>query len=277
VTFPPSPTGKTRTFELYDGLSITVDKRGTRDDAAVLMLHGGAGPRSMAAFAAAMSEHAYVITATHPGYDGTPRPAWADSMADLAEAYLDLIEMLGLRHVVVVGSSYGGWIAAEMALRDTRGRIGGLIMLAGVAVTPEPPLQIADPATLGPVKTSELAFHNPALRPDPAALSDEQKAAAAANLGTTAVYSGADRSDPKLRRRLHRVTVPVLLLAGEQDGIAPPEYVRFLANSFPRATFQSIPRAAHFPHLEQPAAVLAAIGEFVDAEIKPSQRTVDAA
>ena len=136
-----TPVSKTRTFELYDGLSVTVEKRGTRDSAAVLVLHGGAGPRSVAGFSTAMSEHAYVITPTHPGFDGTPRPDWADSIADLAVAYLDLVEELGLEHVVVAGSSFGGWIGAEMALRDTRGRVSGLIMLAGVGIAPEPPLE----------------------------------------------------------------------------------------------------------------------------------------
>jgi pimeloyl-ACP methyl ester carboxylesterase len=263
-----TPASKIRTFDLNDGLSITVEKRGTRDSAAVLMLHGGAGPRSMAGFSAAMSEHAYVITPTHPGFDGTSRPDWADSIADLAVAYLDLIEKLGLQHVVVAGSSFGGWIAAEMALRDTRGRISGLILLAGVGIAPEPPLQIADPAKLGLAKIGELAFHNPALRPNPAALSEEQKAAGAANQRTAAVYAG-DMYDPKLRGRLHRVTAPVLVLAGEQDGVAPLEYERALAGSFPRATFRSIPQAGHFPHIEQPGSVFAAIGEFVNTEIKP--------
>jgi pimeloyl-ACP methyl ester carboxylesterase len=266
-----TPASKTRTFDLYDGLSITIEKRGTRDSSAVLVLHGGAGPRSMAGFSAAMSEHAYVITPTHPGFDGTPRPDWADSIADLAVAYLDLIERLGLRHVVVVGSSFGGWIAAEMALRDIRGRISGLILLAGVGIRPEPPLEIADPAKLGPVRTGELAFHNPALRPDPAALSDEQRAAGAANQRTTAVYAG-DMYDPKLRGRLRLVTTPVLVLAGEQDGIVPLEYERALAGSFPRATFRSIPDAGHFPHIEQPGSVFAAIGDFVSTEIKPDGR-----
>ena len=263
-----TPTSKTRTFELYDGLSVTVEKRGARSASAVLMLHGGAGPRSMAGFAAAMSEHAYVITPTHPGFDGTPRPDWADSVADLAEVYLDLVEKLGLRHVLVVGSSFGGWIAAEMALRDTRGRVSGLIMLAGVGIAPEPPLEIADPAKLGPVRTGELAFHNPALRPNPAAFTEEQRAVGAANLRTAGVYTGV-MYDPKLRGRLHRITVPVLVLAGEQDGIVPLQYQHALAGSFPRATFRSIPQAGHFPHIEQPASVFAAIGEFVSTEIKP--------
>ena len=262
-------TASTRTIDLRDGLAITVDEYGdTKDGTGALILHGGAGPQSVAGLAATLSEHGYVVVPTHPGFDGTPRPQWADSVADLAFAYLDLIERLGLTRVMVFGSSFGGWISAEMGLFDNRQRISALVLLGAVGIAPEPPLEIADPARLGPVKTGELAFFKPELRPDPAALSEQQKAVTAANQRTQAIYAGGNH-DPKLRGRLHRVTVPVLVLAGEHDGIVPLEYERTLAGSFSRATFRQVPEAGHFPHIEQPGIVLGAIGEFVDSEIKP--------
>ena len=261
----------TRTIELPRGLSLTIDEYGENNEGtAVLMLHGGAGPRSMAGFAAGMSEHAYVVVPTHPGFDGTPRPDWADTVADLAGAYLDLIDALGLTGVLVAGSSVGGWIAAEMGLRDNHGRISALVLLGATGITPEPPLEIADPARIGPVRTGELAFHKPELRLDVASLSEPQRAAMGANQRTLAVYAGDPFChDPKLRGRLHRVTVPVLVLAGEQDGIAPLGYERALADAFPRPTFRPVAEAGHFPHIEQPGAVFAAIGDFVDTEVKP--------
>jgi pimeloyl-ACP methyl ester carboxylesterase len=268
-----TPASTTRTVNLRNGLSITVQEYGDAaagDGTGVMVLHGGAGPRSVAGFAAALSEHAYVIVPTHPGFDGTPRPESTDSVADLAVAYLDLIDELNLDAVMVAGSSVGGWIASEMGLRDNRGRISALVLLGATGIKPEPPVEIADPAKLGPVKTGELAFHKPELRLDPAALSEQQRAAMAANQRTLAVYAGDPYChDPKLRGRLHRVTVPVLVLAGEQDGIVPLEYERALADSFPRATFRSIPEAGHFPHIEQPGSVFGAIGDFVDTEVKP--------
>ena len=264
-----APTSTTRTITLRNGLTVTVSEYGTPGDGTgALVLHGGAGPRSVAGFAAALSQHAYVIVPTHPGFDGTPRPDSTDSVADLASAYLDLIDELDLNAVMVVGSSIGGWIASEMGLRDNRSRISALVLLGATGIRPEAPLEIADPAKLGPVKTGELAFHKPELRLDPASLSEEQKAGMAANQHTQAVYTG-EGFDPKLRGRLHRVTVPVLVLAGEQDGIVPLEYERALADSFPRATFRPIAEAGHFPHIEQPGAVFGAIGDFVDTEVKP--------
>ncbi|WP_051970409.1 alpha/beta fold hydrolase [Kitasatospora azatica] len=267
-----APTSTTHTIDLPSGLAVTIQEFGENTDGTgVLMLHGGAGPRSMAGFAAGMSQHAYVVVPTHPGFDGTPRPESTDTVADLAGAYLDLLDALDLSGVMVAGNSVGGWIAAEMALRDNASRISCLTLLASTGISPEPPLQFANPAELGPVKTGELAFHNPQFRPNPATLGPAQLAAMAANQRTLAVYAGDPFCcDPKLRGRLHRVNVPVLVIAGEQDGIAPLEYERALADSFPRATFRPISEAGHFPHIEQPAAVFGAIGDFVATEVKPN-------
>jgi pimeloyl-ACP methyl ester carboxylesterase len=266
-----TPTPTTRTITLPGGVDVTVAEYGdpvAGGGTGVLLLHGGAGPRSMAGLATGLSQHAYVVVPTHPGFEATPRPHTFDSVADLAVAYLDLIDALGLHGVMVIGSSLGGWIATEMGLRDTHTRIACLTLIDAVGITPEPGVQIGDPATLGPVRTGELAFHNPAFRLDPATLSLEQKAGMAANARTQALYSGVGH-DPRLAARLHRITVPVLVLAGEQDGIVPLPYARTLAATFPRATFRPIPAAGHFPHIEQPGAVFAAIGDFVDTEVKP--------
>jgi pimeloyl-ACP methyl ester carboxylesterase len=264
-------TPATRTITLTSGQEITFAEYGQNTDGtAVLMLHGGAGPRTMAGFAAGMSGQAYTIVPTHPGFDGAPRAAATDSIADLAEAYLDLIDILELDHVFVVGSSFGGWIAAELGLRDNHGRVCALTLLGASGVKPEPPLEIADPAKIGPVRTGELAFHNPAFRLDPATLTDQQRATMAANATTQSVYGGPDKNyDPKLAGRLHRVTVPVLVAWGEEDGLFSAEYGRTYAASFPNGHFRPIAEAGHLPHIEQPGAVLGAIGDFVQNVVKP--------
>jgi pimeloyl-ACP methyl ester carboxylesterase len=74
---------------------------------------------------------------------------------------------------------------------------------------------------------------------------------------------------PKLRRRLHRVTVPVLVAWGEEDGVVSAEYGRAFADAFANGHFKPIAEAGHFPQIEQPGAVLGAIGEFVDTVVKP--------
>jgi pimeloyl-ACP methyl ester carboxylesterase len=262
-----------RSIGLGNGLQVTIGERGDAAEASgagVLLLHGGAGPRSVAGLAAALSEHAYVVTPTHPGFDGTPRVPWLDSAADLADAYLDLLEELALDQVMVIGNSIGGWIASEMALRDIQGRVKSMVLLNANGIRPDSPDQVTDIRTLPPEAIGTLSFHNPAFRPDLAAMSDEQRAGMAANQQTLAVYAGEEfMFAPKLRRRLHRVTVPVLVAWGEEDGIVSPEYGRAYAAAFPNGHFNSIAEAGHFPQIEQPGAVLGAIGGFVDTVIRP--------
>ena len=69
--------------------------------------------------------------------------------------------------------------------------------------------------------------------------------------------------DPKLKDRLHRITVPILMLWGEADRIASPDYGRRYAALVPGAEFVPVPRAGHFPHLEQPAAVRESLTGFL--------------
>jgi pimeloyl-ACP methyl ester carboxylesterase len=265
-----APDHVTRTVDL-DGLPLTIDEYGDNSEGtAVLVLHGGAGPRTMAGLATALSEHVYVIAPTHPGFDGTPRPEWADTIADLADAYLDLLDTLDLTGVMVVGNSIGGWIAAEMALRDTRGRLGALTLLNAVGINPDNENDLVDVRVIPPAEISTLSFANPAFRPDFASFSDAQRAGMAANQKTLATYAGeAFTHDPKLRRRLRHVTVPVLVVWGEQDGIATVKYGRTYAGSFAHGHFVPVPDAGHFPHVEQTGLTLQAIGDFVDTVVKP--------
>jgi len=262
-----------RTVDLGLGLKVTIKEYGdlaTAGGSAVLILHGGGGSPTVAGLAAALAEHAYVVTPIHPGFDGTPRVPWADSVADLADAYLDLLARLGLSSVMVIGNSVGGWIASEMALRDIDGRVKSIVLLNAVGIRPDNATQLVDIRTLPPVAVGKLAFASAAFRPNPATMTDEQRAGMAANQQTLAVYAGPDfLFAPKLRWRLHRVTVPVLAAWGEEDGVATAEYGRAFAASFPNGHYQPIADAGHFPHIEQPGAVLAAIGDFVTNVVKP--------
>lgn len=273
ATPPGAAAPKIRTIDLPGGLPLTIQEFGENTDGgAVLMLHAGSGPRTLAGISAALSAHVYVITPTHPGFDGTPRPESLDSIADLATAYLDLLDVLDLTGVMVIGNSVGGWIASEMALRDNHRRIGAMVLLnaCGIHARREEN-RIVDVRTLNPADIGKLSFAKDEFRPDFSSFTDEQRAAAAANQQTLATYGGEHFVfDPKLRARLRRVTQPVLVVWGEQDGIAPLGYGRGYAKSFPNGHFAPIADAGHFPQVEQLGATLGAISDFVDNVVKPS-------
>ncbi|HEV2635930.1 MAG TPA: alpha/beta hydrolase [Actinocrinis sp.] len=271
MSAPTTANRTSRTVELSGGVSLSIDEFGTNTEGqGVLVLHGGAGPRSVAGLAGVLSEHVYAVVPTHPGFDGTPRPESFDSMADLAVAYLDLLDELDLTGVMVIGNSVGGWIAAEMALRDTRGRIGCLVLVNATGIDTDGESKVVDPRGMAPADISKLSFADAAFRPDFSSFSDQQRAGMIANQQTLSAYAGPEFShDPKLRGRLHRVTVPVLVVWGEQDGIAPLEYGRAYAESFPNGHFAPVAEAGHFPQIEQMGRTMGAIGNFVDTVMKP--------
>src|ERR1700760_648290 len=134
-----------------------------------LLLHGGAGPASVAAFGhlLAARKHARVIMPVHPGFDGTPRPENLSSVRDLARLYAGLLDDLDVWDVTVIGNSIGGWLAAELALLGSP-RISGAVLIDAVgAEVPGHP--VTDVSGLRPDQLRALSFHDPVrFAPDPA-------------------------------------------------------------------------------------------------------------
>jgi pimeloyl-ACP methyl ester carboxylesterase len=234
----------------------------------VLVLHGGGGPATVAGLAAHLSggdaPAARTLTPTHPGWDGTPQAPWCTGIGALADAYLRLLAERGLRDVVVVGSSLGGWTAAEMAARDTAGLVGGLVLIdaVGIHVDGEP---VADFFGMDPREAAAHSWHDPdRFFADPAALSAEQRALRAGNQAATqALTGGPAMADPGLRDRLAAVDVPVLVLWGASDRVVTPVYGAAYARAFPRARFQLVADAGHLPHIEQPAVTFGLLDAFL--------------
>src|SRR5213082_2325550 len=179
------PPPRTRRESFADGLSVRIDERGSGRP--ILVLHGGGGPQTVSGLAEALSTRAHVLTPIHPGFGGEPRPEWFNSIDDLALTYLELLERLDLRDVMVVGFSIGGWIAAELAVRDTT-RLGSIVLVDAVGIQVDGH-EIADVFPLTPDELSALSYHNPAaFRIDPATLRPDQVAAIAANFQALGVY-----------------------------------------------------------------------------------------
>src|SRR5690349_20275390 len=114
---------RTETHTLHVGsvglVEVTVaDRDRTRP---FLLLHGGGGVMTMAGFADLLAEraHSRVLLPTHPGFGGTPKPGGLTSVIRLAQAYVIMLEQLDLTDVTVIGNSFGGWLAAEIALQDS--------------------------------------------------------------------------------------------------------------------------------------------------------------
>jgi pimeloyl-ACP methyl ester carboxylesterase len=240
-------------------VELTVEERG--DGLPFLVLHGGAGPQSVARFGQLLGEKDgnRVLTPTHPGFGGTRRPEELHSVAGLAVLYSALLDDLGLEDVTVIGNSVGGWIAAEMALLGTP-RVSGVVLLdaVGIEVEGHP---VVDVSGLSVPEIQALSFHDPTpFRVDPATIPDAQKAIMAANGAALAVYAGSPAmADPTLLGRLGDVAIPTLVLWGESDRIVEPAYGQVYARAILGARFEVLPATGHMPQMETPELVLQTI------------------
>ncbi len=231
----------------------------------VLLLHGGAGPMSVAGFADLLvGTGLRVITPVHPGFAGTPFRAGTTDIPGLAALYRTVLDELDLTDVTVVGSSFGGWIAAELALLGSS-RIGRLVLIdaIGIEVLGHP---VANVFELTPDEIAELAFHDAdRFRVDPATLPPEVRAALAADGAALAAYTAGSPADPRLAGRLGAIDVPTLVLWGASDGIVDADYGRAYASAIPGARFELIPDAGHQPQMEAPERTLREIAAVVTA------------
>jgi pimeloyl-ACP methyl ester carboxylesterase len=230
----------------------------------VLLLHGGGGPFTLAGLVAHLAPTTHTILPTYPGWEGTPRPEALDSVGKLADMLYDYLEERDLRDVLVLGSSIGGWVAAELALRDDARRLAGLVIANGLGVdVPGHPIKNVQGFTLP--ELAQVAYHDPAKflaslpPPTPERLAVLQTNQAALNVLTGETYG----YDPTLLKRLSAVRVPSLVLWGEADQIVTAAYGRGYAAAIPGAEFVSIAHAGHLPWLEQPEATFSALDAFV--------------
>ncbi|HTC18571.1 MAG TPA: alpha/beta fold hydrolase, partial [Stellaceae bacterium] len=105
-----------QSFETIAGCKVNVRRAGKGEP--LLFLHGANGAPHWLPFMEALAGRFEVIVPEHPGFGMSETPDWLDNIADLAFFYLDFMAALGLERVNLVGTSLGGWIAAELAVRN---------------------------------------------------------------------------------------------------------------------------------------------------------------
>ncbi len=201
-----------------------------------------------------------------PGFGLSERPDWVSSPDDIAYMMLDLLDARGLHGLPVVGLSFGGWIALEMAIKQ-RGVFSRLALVAPLGVKIGGPYDrdFQDIWTLHPSKVAALKWRDPAFDTrDFVAMPEDEVSVHAREIESFARFCWDPYlHNPKLKGRLHRVGAPTLVLWGESDGVATAAYGKAMAATIPGAAFDTIAQAGHYPQLEQPAATLKTIEAFL--------------
>jgi pimeloyl-ACP methyl ester carboxylesterase len=247
------------------GVRLEIVERG--QGRPILWLHGEEGLDPGAPFLDLLAAHGSVLAPSHPGFGRSPDVASIDTVDDLSYLYLDALAERNLREVTVIGSSLGGWIAAEMAVKCSD-RFSGLILVAplGIKVGDRETRDIPDIFALPPDEVARLQYRDPAkVAIDLGTLTDDQLTVIARNREATALYAWEPYfHNPKLRQWLHRIKLPTLLLWGADDRFVTASYYGdAFRSAIPGARFETIAGAGHFPHIEEPAALVERISGFI--------------
>jgi pimeloyl-ACP methyl ester carboxylesterase len=232
--------------------------------APLLFLHGAGAAGRWLSFHARLAERFQVHLPSHPGHGGSPAAEWIEHISDLAFHDLDLLDELGLERVHLVGASFGGWIAAELATMGAH-RLASLTLIDPVGIKIDGWIY---PFLFG-MDIPELVatvFHAPtaALALMPRDQSVETLIELARERTAIARVSwNPYLYNPLLRRRLGRIRTPTLLCWGEHDRLAPLACAQTWQSEIPGATLRVFAKSGHVPHLEEPDAVAGAILDFI--------------
>jgi pimeloyl-ACP methyl ester carboxylesterase len=232
----------------------------------LLYLHGASDAGQWLPVMDELAAHHDVIVPEHPGYGASDTPAWLDTIPDLANFYLDFIDQLDLRDVDLIGHDLGGWIAAELAVRNPR-RLASLTLVTAAGIHLPGEAQI-DPFLRTDEQRLRDLFHDPGRADEMVKrmLRPELEDLNLRNQTTTARLTWQPRGyDPHLAKWLHRIALPTLLVWGANDRLLPPAYAAAWQKLVPGAQLLVLlPDCGHLPHVEQRAAFVAALNSFFD-------------
>lgn len=171
---------------------------------------------------------------------------------------LDLLSELRLERPALAGCGLGGWMTAEFAIRYPS-MVSRMVLVDAYGLQ-VPGALAADEFALTAPMLRPLVFASPStpdLQPADRVEASLHARVAAARLAWQFPY------DRKLRGRLHRASMPTLVVWGEQDGLVPLAHAHAYADALPHATLEVLPGAAHYPYAETPETFARVVSHFL--------------
>ena len=234
----------------------------------IVFIHGsGDSSRSWRFQLEELGKHYAVFAIDLPGHGQRPDSLPLEvTVLDYAKVVHDIIQdELHLDSPIIGGHSLGGAIALTMAL-EYGAELGGLILIgtgARLRVLPA----LLESARLRPQEAQQQVLEM-AISPVnsdtlPEAIRREQEAA---GTGSTMLYRDLAACNTfDCMPHLAKITLPTLIICGEDDQMTPLKYSQYLHQHIQNSILRVIPHAGHYVMREQPGAVNAAIQEWMDA------------
>jgi pimeloyl-ACP methyl ester carboxylesterase len=245
-----------------NGTQIRLLRGGKNGAPPLVFLHGAGGHTGWMGFLDALAEDFAVFAPEHPGFGRSDDPPWLDEIGDLAFFYLDFIEALGLDRIHLVGTSLGGWIAAELAVRNQT-RLASLTLVGAVGI-------LADGKPIDDIFRMSVEENLRRFYADPERaarrlrdMANIDMTIATKNRLTVSRLAYRPRfHNPALAKWLHRITVPSLLVYGDKDGLVPLRFGEAYHAAIPGSRLVVLENAGHAPFDERKDAFLDAFRAF---------------
>jgi pimeloyl-ACP methyl ester carboxylesterase len=251
---PDAGSGALLERKTIDIAGVEIEYHEGGEGSSLLYLHAGGGFRPTHPAMPHFAKRHRIIAPSHPGFGRSSLPSWINSVDDFAHIYLELMQRLNLQDTILVGASIGGWVAAELATKNTS-RLSHLVLIgpSGIKVGSRDTLDIPDIFAMTPAEFEKRLFRDPEkFHPNFTKMNDDDLAVVARNRQTMALIAWEPYlHNPKLKHRLQMIDVPTMVVRGEHDGLISKKYAKAYADLIPGAAFMQIAEAGHAPDVEQ--------------------------
>jgi pimeloyl-ACP methyl ester carboxylesterase len=234
----------------------------------LVLIDGSLGFRPDGPFIGDLAERFSVVAVRFPGFGDKALPGWINSTDDYAYLGRQLMRELDIEGAVLVGSSFGGWVAAEMAAMDAS-RLSGLVLVGafGLKSGPSDRLDVPDIYSMPRATLESLLYRDPVrARFDQSRGDDRTLERMARGWETMALLSwDTFFHNPKLKYRVASIDLPCLILRGEFDGLVSKANAEAFASLIKGARSEEIANSGHLPLVEQPGETSSRIMSFTSS------------
>ena len=233
---------------------------------AVVFLHGAGGNAGWQDWHEELAKDYTVYVPSQAGFNGTARPEWVYTITDVAQFNRAVVQQLGIEQHILMGSSMGGWVAAEMAAMCHH-HLRGLVLVDAAGIKPVKG-EMAEIFMVSAQTRLKQRFYDPAQVPNyeryTRPLTPEEQAIEHANREMASRLCWRPYlHNPSLPHYLRRVPTPTLLVWGRQDAIVPFECGELFQQALPNATLKGIEHCGHSPANEKPQEFVHVVTEFL--------------
>lgn len=233
----------------------------------VVYFHSVYEPADWPAFLDPLADRYAVTAPLHPGAGGSQGVETLDDVLDLVLSYEELLDALAITSAHLVGHFFGAMVAAELAALFPE-RVARLVLVSPLGLWRDD-APSADILILPQDELVNVLWHDPGSETARrwAALPEGEAEKTAAQIASIARRAAMARfvwpiPDKGLRKRLHRIEAPTLLLWGEADRVNPVSYAEEWQRRIKGAAVKLLPGGHMFLH-ESPAATAATVEEFL--------------